>query len=323
MPLPKVMQLHRSNDYRMIPKQADFRVPVIFRKSLKKYAPMLDREEYIEQAYLFRVFVERISAGISSQEALLAIGQEVLATSKLPMAIDYLVGELKLVGTMSTAMSQLAHYFSPFQTFVMSRAEEEGGRFDMRIALKVLEHEATYRAAGATPQGLFFYRFETLSRNRLDYVHGLDAVADDDLFDEAWRTWIRIVSRQVGLVDLADLVFVRSREYWRLESRAALLAGNEEPMPDRTILFGEKEGRIARANRGKDPMFFFSALQRQLAYPSVPRPSPATHASESPAALARRIDRIDARIKLLEEEARGGIDLARFDPKNSANQPMP
>lgn len=68
MPLPKVMQLHRSNDYRMIPKQTDFRVPVIFRKSLKKYAPMLDREEYIEQAYLFRVFVERIAAGISSQE---------------------------------------------------------------------------------------------------------------------------------------------------------------------------------------------------------------------------------------------------------------
>lgn len=69
MPLPKVMQLHRSNDYRMIPKQTDFRVPVIFRKSLKKYAPMLDREEYIEQAYLFRLFAERIEGGIAAQEA--------------------------------------------------------------------------------------------------------------------------------------------------------------------------------------------------------------------------------------------------------------
>ncbi|MEI7780715.1 MAG: hypothetical protein WCJ18_02165, partial [Planctomycetota bacterium] len=63
---------------------------------------MLDREEYIEQAYLFRVFAERIAAGIAAQEALAAIAQEVLATSKLPLAIDYLAGELKLVGTLST-----------------------------------------------------------------------------------------------------------------------------------------------------------------------------------------------------------------------------
>ena len=53
---------------------------------------MLDREEYIEQAYLFRSFAERITAGIAAQEALVAIGQEVLATSKLPMALDYLAG---------------------------------------------------------------------------------------------------------------------------------------------------------------------------------------------------------------------------------------
>ena len=32
--------------------------------------------------------------------------------------------------------------------------------------------------------------------------------------------------------------------------------------------------------------------------------------------LARRLDRLEMRIKLLEEEARGGIDLSRFDPKN-------
>lgn len=139
----------------------------------------------------------------------------------------------------------------------MSRAEEEGGRFDMRIALKVLEHEATYRAAGATPQGLFS---TALKRSlAIDSTMYMDSMPWQTMIFSTRHvcTWIRIVSRQVGLVDLADLVFVRSREYWRLESRAALLAGNEEPMPDRTILFGEKEGRIARANRGKDPMFFF------------------------------------------------------------------
>jgi hypothetical protein len=32
--------------------------------------------------------------------------------------------------------------------------------------------------------------------------------------------------------------------------------------------------------------------------------------------MARRIERLDFRVKLLEEESRGGIDLSRFDPKN-------
>jgi hypothetical protein len=277
---------------------------------------MLDREEYIEQAYLFRSFGERIAAGVAAQVALAAIGQEVLATSKLPLAIGYLVGELKLVGTLATALARLPHYFTPFQTFVVAAAEEEGGRFDIRTALAILEREATYRAEGATPQGLFFYRFECLSRNRLDYDRGLVAVAQDEIFDSDWQSWITMVARQVGLIDLADLVFVRSPEYWRLEKRAAVLAGRPEPAADRPILFGEKEGRIARANRGKDPQFFFAALQRQLGYPVIPRIKAAAPAAESPALMARRLERLELRVKLLEEEARGGIDLSRFDPKN-------
>jgi len=277
---------------------------------------LLDREEYIEQSHLFRALAERIEGGVSTQEALVSIGQEVLATSKLPMAIDYMVGELKLVGTLSTAMSRLPHYFTAFQTFIMSQAEREGGRFDLRTGLAILEREASYRGEGATPQGLFFYRFECLSRNRLDYATGLAAVADDGLFDGPWREWIETVGRQMGLVDLADLVAVRSPEYWRLEQRSAALAGRPEPQPDRVILFGEKEGRIARANRGKDPLFFFAALQRQLGYPAVPRPKPLVPSAESPALLARRLERLEMRVKLLEEEGRGGIDLSRFDPKN-------
>ena len=82
------------------------------------------------------------------------------------------------------------------------------------------------------------------------------------------------------------------------------------------ILFGAKEGRIARANRGKEPLFFFAALQRQLGYPSIPRIKQAVSATESPALLARRLERLEMRVKLLEEENRGGINLARFDPKN-------
>jgi hypothetical protein len=284
---------------------------------------MLDREEYIEQAYLFRALGERITAGVAAQEALLAIGQEVLATTKLPLAIDYLAGELKLVGTFSTAMARLPHYFTAFQTFVMRQAEEEAGRFDLRTGLALLEREAGYRGEGATPQGLFFYRFECLSRNRLDYAQGLPAVADDEFFDREWQQWIHTVASQVGLVDLADMVFVRSPEYWRREQRAARMAGRPEPQPDRGLLFGQKEGRIARANRGKDPLFLFAALQRQLGYPAVPRPTPAIPGAETPAMMARRIERLEFRVKLLEEESRGGIDLSRFDPKNLQHEPPP
>jgi len=286
-------------------------------------AALLDREEYIEQSHLFRVLAERITSGIAAQEALVAIGQEVLATSKLPMAIDYLVSELKLVGTLCTAMARLPHYFTAFQTFVMQQAEQEGGRFDLRTGLAMLEREASYRGEGATPQGLFFYRFECLSRNRLDYSHGLNAVANDTIFDGSWQEWIQTVSRQVGLIDLADLVYVRSPEYWRLEKRDALMAGREDTGPNRVILFGEKEGRIARANRGKDPLFFFAALQRQLGYPQIPRPAPIIPGAETPAMMARRLERLDFRVKLLEEEARGGIDLSRFDPKNFPQKNFP
>ncbi len=273
---------------------------------------MLDREEYIEQAYLFRSFAERITGGIAAQEALVAIGQEVLATSKLPMAIDYLVGELKLVGTLSTAMSRLPHYFSAFQTFVMRQAEQEGGRFDMRTALAVLEREAAYRAEGASPQGLFLYRFECLSRNRLDYAHGLPAAADDDIFSAEWRAWIGTVARQVGLIDLADLVYVRSPEFWRVEKRDALLAGRAGPEPDRTILFGEKEGRIARANRGKDPLFFFAALQRQLGYPEVPKPNQRDDVKTKLDLMAAKLKELEQRLRLAEGELRGSIDLSQF-----------
>ena len=282
---------------------------------------MLDREEYIEQAHLFQALAERMAAGIAAQEALGSIGQEVLATTKLPMAIDYLVAELKLFGTLSTAMARIPHYFTRFQTFVMNRAEHEGGRFDMRMALAILEREARYLADGPTPQGLFVYRFECLSRNRLDYQKGMEAIADDPIFDADWKAWIQTVGRQVGFVDLGDLISVRSPEYWRLEKREAILAGRAESGPDRVLLFGEKEGRIARANRGKDPLFLFAALERQLGYPSVPRPAPSTSAAESPALLARRLGRLEMRVKLLEEEARGGIDLSKFDPKNF--QPPP
>lgn len=269
---------------------------------------MLDREEYVEQAYLFRSLGERLPESTPVQELLVQIKNELLATTRLPLAIDFMLGELKHIGTMSTAMARLPHYFSPFQTYVIQEAERDQGRFDLRIAVEILHHEATYRAASGSPQGIFLYQFECLCRNRMRYDPGLAAMAGDPSFDENWRQWLDIVRRQIGLVDFADMIYFRS-QYYLLHRRRP---GEPIPAPEKPVLFGEKEGKIAWANRQKDPLYLFAALQRQLGYPHVPRPKKAEDPQNNVTLMRLRIERLETRIKLLEEENRGGIDITKF-----------
>lgn len=266
---------------------------------------ILDREEYIEQAYFFRALGERYGEGQSTQDLMQSIREEILATTKLPLAIDFLAAEIKLTGVLSPAMYRLGHYFTPFQAFVVAEAERDKAKFDFFIALQILHKEAKYRAEGCTPQGLFMYQFEAICRNRLGYDAGFEAVSRDPLFDETWREWILTVRRQVGLVDFADLLFVRSELYAKQRRQQ----GEE---PEKPVLFGEKEGRIAQAHRKKDPLWLFAALERHLNYPTVPRPQRADESRQLVPLLLRRVERVEQRIKLLEEENRGGIDLSRF-----------
>ncbi len=203
----------------------------------------LPREEYVEQAYFFRTLRERMEQSVSAQEVLGAIRQEILSTTQLPYALDFMASELRLTGGFATAMAKLPHYFTPFQSFVVAEAERAEGHFDFRIACEILQREAEFRAGGASPQGIFLYQFETLCRNRLGYDRGLSAMAGDEIYDADWREWIATVRRQVGLIDLGDMIYVRS-EFYR-QSRGTA---------EKAILFGEKEGRIALANRRKDPL---------------------------------------------------------------------
>lgn len=268
---------------------------------------MLEREEYVEQAYLFKALFERGQQNIATQDLLRSLKEEVLATSKLALAIDFLESELKHAGVFSTAMSRLPHYFTPFQSFVVGEAEKEQGRFDFLLALEILRREAEYRAAGATRQGIFLYEFESISRNRLGFDRGLDAIAADAFFDEAWRSWIITVRRQVGLVDIADMIYVRSAYFQKVREQHG-----HSVEPEAAVLFGEKEGRIAFANRRRDPLFLFAALNRQLGYPEVPRQKPVDETPQLIPTLLRRIERLETRMKLLEEEQKGGIDITRF-----------
>ena len=268
---------------------------------------MLPPEELIEQAYFFRVLGERTRQHMPSQEVLSSIKEEILATTNLPKALDFLSSELRLTGVFAPAMARLGHYFTPFQTFVISEAEDERGRFDLNVGLEILRREAEYRAGETTPQGIFLYQFESIARNRLNYDRGLLAVSQDPVFDENWRDWILTVRRQVGLVDVGDLVYVRSDYY-----QAQRLRQGQSAEPEAPILFGEKEGRIALANRKRDPLLLFAAMHRQLGYPEVPRPKPEDRSSETPELLLRRVERMEQRLKLIEEEQKGGIKIDRF-----------
>jgi hypothetical protein len=190
---------------------------------------------------------------------------------------------------------------------VISQSEAEGARFSTELALAVLEREAEYKSRGAKPPGLFTYQFEVLCRNRLGYDAGLQRMAADPAYDDAWRAWIRKLPAQLGIVDFADLLYARS-EFAQMELRRLDPAAK----PKNPVLFGEKEGRIAKANHGKDPLYLFAALQRQLGYPVVPRPSPADQAVNLVAQLDRRVQQLEVRLKVLEGELKGDLDLSQF-----------
>jgi hypothetical protein len=268
---------------------------------------ILPAEEYIEQAYFFHHFRERLGLNLATQEILERIHEEILSTTRLPMAVQFLATELKHTGLLSSGMKRLSHYFTTFQAFVAACSEEPKLRFTTETALLILEREAEYRAKNVTVQGLFVYHLESLSRNRLGYDAGMIAMAQDPYYDAAWREYIALVRQQIGLVELSDLIYLRSELYVKEQRRRR--PDYEPPVPP---LFGEKEGKIAKANRARDPLFLFAALQRQLNYPEVPRSKPRDDSAGRMEEMQRKLHELDARIKLLESEVKGQVDLSKF-----------
>ena len=275
--------------------------------------PLLDREEYIEQTHFFRVFAERLRESIPSQEILTTVQEEILSTTKLPMAIDFLRSEILLQGRISDGMARLDHYFAPFQAFIMRQAEQETkSRFDQFMALEILMREAEFRANNPSPQGLFIYQFECLSRNRLGYIDGLVALGGDPLYDDAWREWFGVLRRELGTSEFSDLVYFRSEQFVADRRRANNDPGFNVPYP---TLFGLREGRIAKAHRKKDPLYMFAALQRQLGYPAVPRQKSKSDQVVIHPVLEQRLQRIEQSLKIVQAELKGGIDLTQYFKK--------
>ena len=274
-------------------------------------AELLDREEYVEQVYFFRAYRDRLADAVPSQEILAQVREELLSTTRLPVALEVIEGELLLRGQLVDGMLHLGHYFTPFQIFVIGQSEDEKAKFDQSTALHVLEKEAEYRAGEPTPQGLFIYHFEAISRNHLGYDRGLEAVAADPIYSEDFREWILKIRTELGTIDFADMIYFRSEQMVADQRRRR---GVDDWQAEYPILFGLKEGRIAMANRGKDPLYMFAALQRQLHYPQVPRTRRAQDVELEPV-LERRLQTIEKRLQLAESELKGGVDLSKFYAK--------
>lgn len=268
---------------------------------------VLDREEYIEQAYFFRVLRERLADNLPAQQILERVAEEILSTTRLPYAIQFLATELKHTGLLSSGFGRLPHYFTPFQAFVIRQTEAGGQRVSVETALLLLEREATYRAGQPTMPGLFVYQFEALSRNRLGYDEGLGCLAREAFYSEDWREYLEWIRPQIGIVDFTDLVYLRSELYVLDQRRSDLVY--RPPLPP---LFGEKEGKIAKASRGRDPLYFFAALQRQLGYPEVPRPRPRDDVGARLETLHAKFRELEARLKLIEAEVRGQTELVQL-----------
>jgi len=269
----------------------------------------LDREEYVEQEYFFRVYRERLLESVPSQEILQTIHEELLATTRLPMAIDFLRAEILHHGRISGAMTRLAHYFAPFQAFVIRCSEEDESRFEQLTALRILELEARYRARNPGMAGLFIYQLECIARNRLGYTDGLKAMSDDPLYSADWRRWILRLQSELGTLELAELIYRVSEHFY---TRRATGRSKQAEADRGLVLFGEQEGRIARANIGLDPLYLFAALQRHLDYPAVPKSVVTDDNERLPKALEARLQKIEQKLKILEMETKGGIDLSRF-----------
>ena len=266
-----------------------------------------DHDECVEQAHFFRLFRERLGENLPAQEILERCHQEVLPSTRLPYAIQFLGMELKHSGRLYSGFEKLPHYFSPFQAFVVRQAEEERQRLTMPVALLILEREAEYKAKEPSAAGLFVYQFETVAHNRLGYSDGLGAIAGDPIFGPAWAEYVEFVRRQGGTMDFADLVYLRSELHVKDTKRA-----RPDYAPPVPALFGEREGRIAAASRGRDPLFLFAALQRQLNYPEVPRPRAKDDLASVVEALKVKLRELEQRLRIMESEARGTFDPTKF-----------
>ncbi len=228
---------------------------------------VLDREEYVEQAYFFRTFRERVADNLPTQDVLATLDQEILTTTRLPMAVQFLATEIKHTGLLATGFERLHALLHPVPG--VRRPPGRGGEAAVQHGDRPARPGAGGHLPGQQADPAGAVRLPV--RDDLPQPARLRRRADRDERRPVLRRRLEGVpgdrsARQVGVVDFADLVY-----YGRSSRSSSSGGGTRTFEPSVPMLFGEKEGKIAKASRGRDPLFLFAALQRQLSYPEVPR----------------------------------------------------
>ena len=187
----------------------------MMRTSRTRKSPLapLGREEYVEQAHFFRALAERLRENVPMQEVLGSVREEVLATTKLPMAIDFLLAELRHAGVLGPAMARLRTLLHAVPGVRDSGVGRRAAavRFADRARSAAPRGRVSGRGADAAGALSLSVRSAQPQSARLRPRPGGGRPRSG--FDATWRDWIRTVRRQIGMVDLADLIYVHSEYY--------------------------------------------------------------------------------------------------------------
>ena len=270
---------------------------------------VLDRDEYVEQAYFFRVFRERLADNLPAQDILTRVHEELLSSTRLPYAVQFLVAELKHSGLLANGFCETAallHSVPGVRRSGRPRTRRSG--FRCRRPCSSWNARRSSRPRSPTKPGLFIYQFETIARNRLGYLDGTAAVAADPIYDADWRAFIGGLPRQVGDIDFADLVYLRSELY------RAGAAARESVLRAVAAAAVRREGGEDR--QGEPQPRPAVSLRRAPATTRVSRSATllrsATTARSKWEKLETKLRELETRLKLAEGELRGNVDLSQF-----------
>jgi len=238
-----------------------------------------------------------------------------LSLTRLPLAIQFLATELKHTGLLSSGFARLPHYFAPFQAFVIRQSEEEKRRFALETALLILGagKRNIARASRRRPASSFT-SFEVLSRNRLGYDQGLQAMQADPFYAEAWQKYVEMVRRHVGVVDFADLVYLRS-QFYVLEQQPA---GPPTMSRRWSHCSARRRARSPKRIAAGTLCICLPPCSAKLGYPEVPKPQPRDDPGEQSRKPSPPSRELEMRASCSRRSNEGQVDLSPFLNKTGA-----
>ena len=271
-------------------------------------APVLDREEYIEQAYFFRASASGSPTTCRPRTSSPRLHEELLTTTRLPYAVQFLAAEIKHTGPARQRVREAAALLHPFQAFVIRQAEEEKQRFPMADGAAGAGTRGRVPGRAADQPGLFVYQFETIARNRLGYIDGLAAMAADPLYDADWRATSTSSAGRSATSTSRDLVYLRSELYVTEQRRA-----NPAYEPSRAAALRREGGEDRQGQPRPRPAV---PVRRAAAATRLPRGAAVTQRDDgktrSWSKIETKLRELETRLKLAEGELRGNIDLSQF-----------